>query len=213
VDPADRLEQAQVRAAEPFFLGDLDQHGGTRVADLVHRMAETGDELLRGPRVPHRRQGKLVVGGVVGRNLTRLREHPGEELAGVLGYPEEPGAAAEQARGERALQRVGRAQVRQPRGDRGRSEAVVGQRHQDRLEDADLGRGGPALGHHPQRQLAESHLAHEVIGQVLAEQGDRVGVRGTERRRVLLRHRHPSASASQARISSPCSSRSGGASG
>jgi hypothetical protein len=188
VDPADGLEQPQVRSAQPLLLGDLDQPGGARVADLVHRVPETGDELPLGLGPGHRGEGERVEAGVVGRDLARLGQHLVQELAAVLGHPEEPRPAAEQAGRQRALHRVGGGQVRDPGGDRGRGEAVVGQRDQHRLEDADLRLGRPALGHHPERQLAEPDLAHQVVGQVLAEQADRVGVRRAERGRVLLRH-------------------------
>ena len=98
-------------------------------------------------------------------------------------------------------------------------ETVIARRDEHRLEEprtSDWGRA--ALSDHPQRQLAETDLAHEVLGEVLAEEADRVGVRGAKRGRVLglLRHGHPSVAAgadSQALISAPCSSSSGGASG
>ena len=67
-------------------------------------------------------------------------EHRVQVGAAVLGDAEEPRAAAEQAGGQGALQRVGGGEVGQPGGDRGRGEAVVGQRDQHRLEDADLRR-------------------------------------------------------------------------
>ena len=63
-----------------------------------------------------------------------------QERAAVLGDAEEPRAAAEQPGGQRALQRVGRGQVGEPGRDRGRGEAVVGQRDQHRLEDPGLRR-------------------------------------------------------------------------
>ena len=47
MDAADRLEQLQVRSAETLLRRDLDQHRRTRVFDLVHRMAEAGDETSR----------------------------------------------------------------------------------------------------------------------------------------------------------------------
>ncbi len=214
VDPADRLEQPQVRATHALFGGDLDQPRRARVADLVHRVSDAGDELLRRPGLLDRLKRERVEPGVVRRDLARLRQHGGQVLAAVLGHAEEPRAAAEYPGRDRALQRVRRRQVGQPGGDGRRGEAVVGQRDQHRLEDADLRLGRAPLRHHPQRQLAEPDLAHQVLGQVLAEEGDRVGVRGAERRRVL-RHAFPSVSepASHARISSPCSSSSGGASG
>ena len=44
VDPADRLEQPQVRTAQPLLLGDADQHRRPGVADLVDRVPEPGHE-------------------------------------------------------------------------------------------------------------------------------------------------------------------------
>jgi hypothetical protein len=180
VHPADRLEQPQVRAAHALFRGDLNQPRGARVADLVHRVPEAGDEFLRGTGLLDRVQGERVEPGVVRGDLARLREHGGQVLAAVLGHPEEPRPAAKDPGGDRALQRVRGGQIGQPGGDSGRREAMVGERDEHRLEDAHLRRGGAALGHHPQRQLTEADLAHQVLGQVLAEEGDRVGVRGAK---------------------------------
>jgi hypothetical protein len=53
---------------------------------------------------------------------------------------------------------------------------VVSQRHQHRFEQADLGLARAALGHQPQRQLTEPDLAHQVRGQILPEQRDRIAV-------------------------------------
>ncbi len=231
VNPADRLEQAQVRTVGAFLLGDADQRRGARVGDLVHRMPETGDQppLLAGP--PHRGHREGVEGRVAAGRIGRRGEGFGQEAARVLGDPEEPGAAAEQPRGQRALDRVGGTEVGEPRGDGRGGEAVVGQRDQHGLEHPDLaGRRAP-LGHQPQRQLPEADLAHQLGGEVLAEHGDAVGVRGAQRggepwRRGWFGHglvplcgalfRHgtgPGGPASQARIWSPCSSRPGGGSG
>ena len=97
------------------------------------------------------------------------------KCAAVLGDAEEPRPAAEQPGGQRALQRVGRGEVGEPGGDRGGREAVVGQRDQHGLEDPGLRRRRPAQRDQPERQLAEADLAHQVGGEVLAEQPDLVG--------------------------------------
>ena len=73
VHPANRLEQLQVRAAHALFRSDLNQPRCARVADLVHRVAEAGDELLRGPGLLDRVQGERVEPGVVSGDLARLR--------------------------------------------------------------------------------------------------------------------------------------------
>ena len=228
VDPADRLEQAQVRAAGALLLGDADQHRGARVGDLVHRVPEAGDEPVLLARPPHRGQCQGIEGRIVAGRFGRPGEGVGQETAGVLGDAEEPGTTAEQPRGQRSLDRVGRAEVGEPGGDGRRGEAVVGQRDQHGLEHPDLARRWALLCHQPQRQLPETDLAHQVGGEVLAEQGDAVGVRGAQRGGETGRWfghglvlpspppRHgggPGGAASQARIWSPCWSRAGGGSG
>ena len=56
-----------------------------------------------------------------GQRLAGLGQRRGQELAGVLGDAQEAGAAAEQAGRERALHRIGRAQVGEPGRHRGRA--------------------------------------------------------------------------------------------
>jgi hypothetical protein len=181
-------------------------------------MAEPGDEAAFGPRPGHRRERERVPARVAGgQRRPRYGQGVGEEPAGVLGYAEEPRAAAEQPGGQRALHGIGCAQVGQPGGDGGWGEPVIGQRDQYRLEDPDLRPGRPALGHQPEGKLAESDLTHQVGRQVVAEQRDRRGVRGAERGGVpdgpVLFCGHRPGCASQARICSPCSSSLGGGSG
>ena len=214
VDPADRLEQAQVRPAQPLLLGDPQQDRRTRVLDLVDRVAETGDEPPGLARPGHGGQGQRVPPGVVGREVALdVDDHGVQELAAVLRHPEEPRAAAEQTRGQRSLQRVRGREVGQPGRDRRRREPVVGERDEHRLEDPDLRRRRPPQGHQPEGQLAEPDLAHEVGREVLAEQPDLVGVGGAERGRQPQRFGHgETPSDSQRRISAPCSSRVGGGS-
>ena len=140
VDPADRLEQPQVRAAQALLLGDPDQHaacagprpcapggrdpGRTCPASRVRRTASSAS-------ASHPASS-------VGQVAVVLVEHGVQVAAAVLGHAEEARPAAEQPGGQRALQRVGRGEVGEPGRDRGRGEAVVGQRDQHRLEDPGL---------------------------------------------------------------------------
>ena len=237
VHPADGLEQPQVRAAQPLLPGDLDQHRRAGIGHLVHRVPEAGHEPPGGPGLPHRRQRHRVP-ALVGQKAAHrpsVLQHVVQVAAAVLGDPQEPGPTAEQPGGQRPLQRVWGGQVGEPGGDRGRGEPVVGQRHQHGLEHPGLGRGGPPQRDQPEGELAEADLAHQVRGQVLAEQPDLVGRRGAERGgegKPIGAAAHPpasslrawlalepipfglnsSGSASHRRISAPCWSRAGGGS-
>lgn len=102
----------------------------------------------------------------------------------VLGDAEEAGAAAEEPGREGALHRVGRGEVGQPGHHRGGGEAVVGEGGEHGLEDAGLAGGRPPLGGQPEGQFAESDLAHDLAGQVVAEQSDRLAGGGAEGRGV-----------------------------
>ena len=177
-----------------------DQYRGAGVGDLVHRVAEAGDEPARGAGPLHRGERQRVIARVVGgRRLAGPASASARNRPASSVTPRKREPPPSRPGGQRSLHRVGRAQVGQPGRDRGRGEAVVGQRHQDRLEHPDLRRGRPVLGDQPQRQLAEPDLAHEVGGEIPAEQGDRVRVGGAQRggeaghggRRVRLGHVRP----------------------
>ncbi len=102
-------------------------------------------------------------------------ERLGQEPGGILGHAEETRTAAQQPGRYRSLHRVGRAQVGEPRGDRRGRESVISQRDEHRLEDPDLGRSRPLLGHQPQGKLAEADLPHQVRGEIVTEERDRLG--------------------------------------
>ena len=73
VDPADGLEQGQVRPAQALLGRRSDQDRGPRVALLVHRMAEPGNEAPGRPGRPHRLQRECVPALVVGRQVAVVR--------------------------------------------------------------------------------------------------------------------------------------------
>ena len=106
VHPADRLEQPQVRPAQALLVGDPRSDRGPRVLDLVHRVAETGDEPAGLARCGDGVQRERVPARIVGRQVVAAVEGLVQVGAAVLGHPEEPGAAAEQPGGQGALERV-----------------------------------------------------------------------------------------------------------
>ena len=207
------------RPERSLLPGELEQHGGARVLDPVHGMAETGNEAPRLLRSLDEVGRQLVPPGRVLGQRPLLGEAVREEPGRVLGDPEEPRAATEQTGGERALERLGRARVGQPGGDRSRGEAVVGQGDQHGLEHRQLLRRRRPLGHQPEGQVAEGDLSDQVVREVLTEQGDLVR-RGRPDARPVRRgpvggHRPGSGSTalrSHALISSECSPSSGGGS-
>ena len=140
VDAADRLEQPQVRAAQALLLGDPRSAPGCAGPAPCARGGRGRGRTCR-PRASRRTASSASASqpaSSVGQSPSRPVEHVVQEAAAVLGDAEEPGAAAEQPGRQRALERVGRGQVGQPGGDRGRREAVVGQRDQHGLEDPGL---------------------------------------------------------------------------
>ena len=161
VHPADRLEQREVRTELPLLAGDLEQPRRARVAVLVHVVAEAGHERA-GLALAAYDVERDRVPAVCAVEARAARVQPGDHLvqepAAVLGDAEESRATAEQPRGERALHRVGRREPGQPGDDRGRGEAVVGQRREHRLEDPHLAGLGAALGGQPEGQLAEADV-------------------------------------------------------
>ena len=212
VGPADRFEEREVRTELPLLAGDLEQSRSARVAVLVHVVAQAGDEetglALAAYDVERDRVPARVVGRCGGQPLDDVVQEP----AAVLGDPQEPRAAAEQPGRQRALHRVRCGQVGQPGHDRGGREAMVGQGGEHRFEDPHFSGLGSALRGQPEGELAEADAAHDVAGEVLPQQGDRLPAGGTQRRLVRRLLGHDTASPSQARSSAPCSSSSGGGS-
>ncbi|GAB3892406.1 hypothetical protein GCM10029964_067150 [Kibdelosporangium lantanae] len=135
----DRGEQREVRADKPLLGGDLEQSRCSWVALFVHVVAEAGDEPVGGPLGPDDPQRERVP--VFDRTI-HCGQDIVQETAAVLRDTEKPRPATQQPGAQRALDGVGRRQVRQAGHDRRRGEPVVRQRGQHGLEDAGL----PGLG-------------------------------------------------------------------
>ena len=130
---------AQVRPEQPLLAGDLHQPRACAGRRPCARGGRGRGRTARPPAARARSPGP-------GRPSRRRRSGSSSTPAStscrnrprVLGDAEEARAPAEQPGGERALDRVGRGQVGQPGDDRGRGEAVVGQRGEHRLEHPHL---------------------------------------------------------------------------
>ena len=164
-----------MRAAQALLLGDREQARGARVPDLVHRVAEPGHAAGPPPwsartrssasaSQPASSAGSGSVEG--GQRVARKRPASSVTPRNRDPPPSSPAASA-------PCSESGRGQVGQAGRDGGRGEAVVGQRDEHRLEHPHLAGRRAAPGDQPEGQLAEADLAHEVGGQVLAEQVDR----------------------------------------
>ena len=145
----------------------------------------------RRPRAARRPRCSAIVAQrrVVGRRAgasDRLQRVE-EELRGVTGRAEEHAAGAEQPGGHRALDRLRRAGVGEPRRERARREAVIGERHEHRVEQAALLRRGLAPRDEQIRELGEREPAHDLARQVAA--GHRDLGRGSPRRSTCAPNR------------------------
>ena len=148
--PADRGEQRQVRADQVLLRGDGEQPGRAGVALLVHVVAQSRDELSPLALPGHGDQGERVPAFLVGRQrAVGGGEHVVQEASAVLGDAEEPGAAAEQAGGQRTLDGVGRGQVGEPADDGRWREAVVREGGENRFEHPGFAPAGPLINHGP----------------------------------------------------------------
>ena len=97
--PADRLEQPQVRAAQPLLLGDADQHRRARVAGLCTGCPSPGtNRLAARVAVTASSASASQPASSVGSSPSVPLEDLVQVGAAVLGHAEEPRAAAEEAR-------------------------------------------------------------------------------------------------------------------
>src|SRR5262249_11763032 len=136
-----------------------------RVGRLVHRVAEAGDLRACGEQL----SGRLL-GAVPG--LAELLE----QVRALLGGAEHDRSGAEDARGDRALQRARVGRERHPGGDARRHHPVLGDRDQQQVEEEALLRRRLLAGQQEMDVLREGQAAHQVACQVAATHLDTVRV-------------------------------------
>jgi hypothetical protein len=96
----------------------------------------------------------------------------GQKAPGILSHTQEARTTSQQSCRNGSLKGIWCAVECQAGGNRGRSKAVVGECDQYRLEDTHLWWRWSPLGGQPERQFAESHLAEQIVRQIVAEELD-----------------------------------------
>ncbi len=140
---------------------------------------------------------------------THAREQRGAPFDGA----DEDAPHAEEPRGDRALHRLRRARVDEPRRDRARREAVLHQRDEARVEHRGLRGRWHRARHEEERHLGERHLADQLAAEALAADDHVVaanGSRGSSSFRVSSVLLFGDAGASRARGAGPCRRRCAG---
>ena len=173
---ASRCASATCRSARrwgpsrPCFGRDRVDPGRSRVLGLVDGVADARNPAARldpGTDSVRSRPGEVVVAG----------RHDGlEEHGRVLDDAEEDGARPQEARGDRALERLRRTGVRQPGREDRRRQAVLRKRDEHGVEEHRLLGRRRAAAHEQVRELRERDLAHQVVRQVETADRDRIGV-------------------------------------
>jgi 5-methyltetrahydropteroyltriglutamate--homocysteine methyltransferase len=144
-------------------IGELDDSLGPRVDRRVHRVAEAG-HLLSG-RVHLSRDLERLAAEV-------LLEQPSALLRGA----EDHGAAAEDPGRDGPLQRIRIRSKRHPRGEVRWHQPVLGDRHEQQVEEEVLLLGRLLAGEEQVKVLREREPAHEVAGQVAPAHLDAIRV-------------------------------------
>src|SRR5712691_1299645 len=168
------LNEPAVFSVVAGLTSDFKEPHGSRVDGFMQWMAEAGDS--------------LVVGDDFLRVIAPGRGF-GQQLRAALGRADEHAPQPAQTGCDGRLHGFGRAEVREPRGERARREAMLDQRHHHRVEQLRLARLRRAAGELEEGHVAEVQLAEDLPRQVLAAHHDAVGARpgeiGTDR---LARH-------------------------
>ena len=146
-----------------MLVGELEDPFGARVDRRVHRVAEAGD----------------LPAGIVHLpcDLERLAaEVRFEQPRALLRGAEDHRAAAEDPGRDGSLQRIRIRRKRHPRGDVRRHEPVLGDRHEQQVEEEALLLGRLLAREEQVEVLREREPAHEVAGQVAPAHLDAIGV-------------------------------------
>src|SRR5665213_2140297 len=185
MNPTDCLEEGQIRPVEVHLVCDVDDSTRAWIELFVHGMTEAWYESVLFGALSYRCDGKVVPPLLVRRKRVHADECVVDEPPGIFGNAQEARASAENARREGALDRVGRAQVREARGDCSWREPMIGESDEHCLEQFRLPCGRFLCQQQPERELSEADLAHEVLGEVLSEQPNAGAVGNSERRGKL----------------------------
>ena len=123
-----------MHAAHAPLIRELEDPLGSRIERTVQRMPEPGQTLSGGPDAMGHLGGDLARRRAVAHPLRGAHEQPGA----LLGGPEDDRTAAEDARRDRTLERTRVGRQRHPGGDVRRHHPVLGDRHEQRIQEEPL---------------------------------------------------------------------------
>ena len=163
---AERARERGVRPARPACVGELEDPLRARVDRPVHRVAEA--------RHLRRRRARISRASSPGSRpaataSSRSRAHSSEVPSTTGPAPRMPGR-------DRALQRARIGGERHPRRDVRGHHPVLGDRHEQQVEEEALLLGRLLAGQQQVEVLGEAQPAHQVAGEVAAAHLDAVGV-------------------------------------
>ena len=154
---------------------DLEQTHAARIDRLVDRMAEAGHALVLGEH-----------GGCV----LAVRHRVAEDARHAFHRADEHAAEAEEAAGDRRLERLRRPEVGEARDKRTGRDAVLYQGHHHGIEELGLAGRRYAAGELEERHVPKVQVPEDLAGEVFAAHEDPVHRRpGEVRFQRLSRHR------------------------
>jgi hypothetical protein len=162
---ANRLEESQMWPVQSLMLGDSDDYRRAWVTGLVNGMTQPRDIPAGSTFFCDGSPCERIPLLISRRQITfDSCQDGGKKAPGVLCHTKKARASAEEPRGDGSLESIRSTIECQAGGNRGGSEAMVGERDEDRLEDTHLLRCRSPLGGQPERKFAESHLAEQAVG-------------------------------------------------
>lgn len=127
----DQLDQSNIWTGDALLLGKFEQPKYPRICDPMYRVSDPWHELAL---IQERLHDASSGTNGWARPLEPLLKHP----RCILDGSDETTSHAEKTGDDGALQGFGRSEIRQTRRERARRQAVIDERHEDRVEESRL---------------------------------------------------------------------------
>ena len=170
---AERAGERDVVAADAALVRELEDALGARVGWTVHRVAEAGQPLACVVDRARHLLGHLCRPDAGSHACLCLFQQP----RAFVCRSEDHGSAAQDARGNGALQRVRIGRQRHPRRDVRGHHPVLGDRDQQQVEEEALVLARLCAGEQQVEVLREAEPAHQIAGQITPAHLDAIGMR------------------------------------
>ena len=161
-----------MHAAHATLLGEFENALGSRIDRAMERVAEAGQLLTRASDIVRHGRGDLGGRLPVTHPGRRALEQPGA----LLGGAEDHRSAPQDARRDRALERAGIGRERHPSRDVRRHHPVLGDRHEQRIEEEALLLRRLAAGQQKMEVLGEADVPDQLVRQIAAAYLDTIRI-------------------------------------